>query len=73
MSLISKVVKETTGDILILVSKTHLGGYMCGRCKTGQFGVYDCRNRNERHFLGRLLIVFFAGFVLGGAVVIYMF
>ncbi|EMS0080124.1 TPA: hypothetical protein IBK98_004777 [Escherichia coli] len=41
---------------------------MCCRCRKGQFGIYDCR---ERPVGGRLLLAFLAGFISGVSVVIY--
>lgn len=41
---------------------------MCCRCRRGQFGIYDCR---ERPVGGRLLLAFLAGFIFGVSVVIY--
>lgn len=41
---------------------------MCCRCRRGQFGIYDCR---ERSVGGRLLLAFLAGFIFGVFVVIY--
>lgn len=40
---------------------------MCCRCRRGQFGIYDCR---ERPVGGRLLFVFLVGFIFGMFLVI---
>ncbi len=41
---------------------------MCCRCRRGQFGIYDSR---ERPVGGKLLLAFVAGFASGVFVVIY--
>lgn len=41
---------------------------MCCRCRKGQFGIYDCR---ERLAIGKLLLAFLAGFIFGVSIVIY--
>ena len=41
---------------------------MCCRCRKGMFGIYDCRECS----VGRkFLLVFLAGFFVGGGVVIW--
>lgn len=42
---------------------------MCYRCRVGQFGIYDCRDRPVG---GKLMVAFLTGFAFGVSVVIYI-